>query len=227
MDMTITNNQVNGHSLNTGVNFVGGMSFTTFEDNSCIVLRGNTVTGTPPGPTQCGGAPCVDYYLEEVGGVGTMEEIPNTGDTTASPAYVNSINDAGPVTIFGFIDLTNGAVCNVTGLGLLPLNDPVPVQEPVETETVTLSSVLATNALAPLPHALSTANVFNTPVASETLFKQTDVELGKVGVNETLVLSTNDLGVNTALLAPPLVPTQSGETDYTPAMNRLGTDYLR
>lgn len=136
MDMTITNNQVNGHSLNTSVNFVGGMSFTTFEDNSCVVLRGNTVIGTPASPTQCGGAPCVDYYLEEVGGTGTMEEVPNTGSTTADAAYVNSINDAGPVTVFGAIDLTNGGTCNVTGLGMEPLSNPTLANAETESESV-------------------------------------------------------------------------------------------
>ncbi len=113
MRLYITNNNINGHSLNTSVNFVGGISFTGFEDNSCIAVRGNSVTGTPAGPTQCGGAPCVDYYIEEVGGIATFEEIPNTGNTTLNAAYLNSINDAGPVTIFGIIDLTNGVVCPV------------------------------------------------------------------------------------------------------------------
>jgi hypothetical protein len=113
MQLAITNNQVNGHSANTAVSFVGGISFTNFEDTACLVLRGNAVTGTPASPTQCGGAACVDYYLEEVGGAMTLEEVPNTGNTTANAAYVNSINDAGPVTIFGTIDLTNGAACNV------------------------------------------------------------------------------------------------------------------
>ena len=116
MDMIVTNNAINGHSLNTAVNFLGGVAFVGFEDNACVVLRGNSVTGTPPGPTQCGGLACVDYHLEEVGGTSTLEESPNTGNTTANAAYVNSINDAGPVTIFGTIDLTNGATCNVTGL---------------------------------------------------------------------------------------------------------------
>ena len=32
----------------------------------------------------------------------------DTAETTASAAYVNSTNDAGPVTIFGVIDLSNG-----------------------------------------------------------------------------------------------------------------------
>jgi len=109
--LAITNNQVNGHSLNTSVNFVGGFSVTSFEDNACIELKGNTVTGTPAGATQCGGAPCVDYYVEEVGGAMQVEEVPNTADTTLTAAYVNSTNDAGPVTIFGIIDLTNGAQC--------------------------------------------------------------------------------------------------------------------
>ena len=123
MQLAITNNQVNGHSANASLAFVGGISFTGFEDTSCLVLRGNTVTGTPAGPTQCGGAPCVDYYLEEVGGTMTLEEVPNTGSTTASAAYVNSINDAGPVTIFGVIDLTNGAACNVA---LMAAGGPAP-----------------------------------------------------------------------------------------------------
>jgi hypothetical protein len=68
----------------------------------------NTVTGTPTDPVRCGGAPCVDYYLEEVGGTFRLEEIPDTPATTASAVYVNSTNDAGPVTIFGVIDLSNG-----------------------------------------------------------------------------------------------------------------------
>jgi hypothetical protein len=53
----------------------------------------------------------VDYYVEEVGGTMQFEEVPNTAATTLTAAYVNSTNDAGPVTIFGIIDLTNGAQC--------------------------------------------------------------------------------------------------------------------
>ncbi len=113
MRLSITNNNINGHSNNTLVSFLGGISFTGFEDNSCIAVRGNSVTGTPVSPTQCGGAACVDYYIEEVSGVLTFEEVPNTANTTLTAAYLNSINDAGPVTIFGVIDLTNGATCPV------------------------------------------------------------------------------------------------------------------
>ena len=36
------------------------------------------------------------------------EEIPDTAATTLNAAYVNSTNDAGPVTIFGVINLSNG-----------------------------------------------------------------------------------------------------------------------
>jgi hypothetical protein len=109
--LAITNNQINGHSANLAVSFVGGVSVTGFEDNACIELTGNSVTGTPASPTQCGGAPCVDYYLEEVGGVMRFEEVPDTAATTLTAAFVNATNDAGPVTIFGIIDLTNGAAC--------------------------------------------------------------------------------------------------------------------
>jgi hypothetical protein len=108
MNATVTNNTVNGHSGNTAVSFVGGISVTSFEEVMDLQLTGNTVTGTPTGPTQCGGAPCVDYYLEEVGGTFRLEEIPDTAATTANAAYVNSTNDPGPVTIFGIIDLSNG-----------------------------------------------------------------------------------------------------------------------
>jgi Bacterial Ig domain/Cadherin domain/RTX calcium-binding nonapeptide repeat (4 copies)/Right handed beta helix region len=108
MNATVTNNTVNGHSLNTAVSFVGGISVTGFEEVMDLQLTGNTVTGTPASSTQCGGAPCVDYYLEEVGGAFRLEEIPDTPATTASAAYVNATNDAGPVTIFGVIDLSNG-----------------------------------------------------------------------------------------------------------------------
>ena len=108
MNATVTANAVNGHSLNTAVSFVGGISVTGFEEVMDLQLTGNVVTGTPAGPTQCGGAPCVDYYLEEVGGAFRLEEIPDTPATTASSAYINTTNDAGPVTIFGVIDLSNG-----------------------------------------------------------------------------------------------------------------------
>jgi hypothetical protein len=113
LQVGVTNNQVNGHSGNGAVSFLGGISFVHFEDTACLLLRGNTVTGTPADPTRCGGAPCDDYHLEEVGGVATLEEVPNTGATTASSGYVQSINTAGSglVTIFGVIDLTNGTLC--------------------------------------------------------------------------------------------------------------------
>jgi hypothetical protein len=104
----LTNNTVNGHSEDTSVSFVGGISVTSFEDTTNVALRGNSVSGTPSSPTQCGGAPCVDYYIEEVGGTMLAEEIPDTAATTLTAAYVNSTNDAGPVTIFGIIDLSNG-----------------------------------------------------------------------------------------------------------------------
>ncbi|UXI69274.1 tandem-95 repeat protein [Tahibacter amnicola] len=110
-DMAILDNNVATHNTNTAVAFVGGVSYTGFEDNSCVIKRGNTVSGTPASPTQCGGAPCDAYHIEEVGGITRMEEIPNTGATTASSAYVGSINTGTPVTVFGIVDLTNGAAC--------------------------------------------------------------------------------------------------------------------
>jgi hypothetical protein len=108
MNATLTNNTVNGHSLNTAVNFVGGIGVISFEDVLDLQLTGNSVTGTPASATQCGGAPCVDYYLEEVGGTYRLEEIPDTAAATATQAFVNATNDAGPVTIFGVIDLSDG-----------------------------------------------------------------------------------------------------------------------
>jgi hypothetical protein len=104
----VTDNTISGHSEDSAVSFVGGISVTSFEDTTNVALRGSTVTGTPVSPTQCGGAPCVDYYLEEVGGTMVAEEIPDTAATTLTAAYVNATNDAGPVTIFGVIDLSNG-----------------------------------------------------------------------------------------------------------------------
>ena len=50
MQLALTNNLINGHSANTAQSFVGGISFTGFEDTSCVVLRGNNVIGTPAGP---------------------------------------------------------------------------------------------------------------------------------------------------------------------------------
>jgi hypothetical protein len=71
------------------------------------------VINTHTNPIQCGGAPCVDYYIDEVGGTMRMEEVPNTGATTATAAYVQSTNSpvTALVTIFGIIDLTNGGQC--------------------------------------------------------------------------------------------------------------------
>jgi hypothetical protein len=40
-----------------------------------------------------------------------FEEDPNTAAVTLDAAFVNATNDTGPVTIFGTIDLTNGAQC--------------------------------------------------------------------------------------------------------------------
>ena len=109
MNATVTNNVVSGHSLNTAVTFLGGISVTGFEDVVDLQLTGNSVTGTPASTTQCGGAPCVDYYVEEVGGTFRLEEIPDVvADLIATAAFVNAKNDAGPVTIFGTIDLSNG-----------------------------------------------------------------------------------------------------------------------
>lgn len=123
MRCLITNNNINGHSLNTSVNFVGAISYVGFEDNNCITMRGNTVTGTPASPTHCGGAPCDDYFMQESAGVTKFEEIPNTGNTTLNAAYVNSINDPGSVSVFGSIDLTNGAACNSNGTRLVQIDE--------------------------------------------------------------------------------------------------------
>jgi hypothetical protein len=47
MNATVTNNTVNGHSLNTAVSFVGGISVTGFEEVTDLQLTANSVTGTP------------------------------------------------------------------------------------------------------------------------------------------------------------------------------------
>ena len=106
MNATVTNNTVNGHSLNTAVSFVGGISVTGFEEVMDLQLTGNTVTGTPASSTQCGGAPCVDYYLEEVGGTFRLEEIQHAGDD--GQRRLRQYERRGPVTIFGVTDLSNG-----------------------------------------------------------------------------------------------------------------------
>ena len=119
LQATVTNNQVAGHSGDPTVAFRGGISFVNREDASCLVLRGNTVTGTPA-DLRCrneggdSGEPCVEYHLQESsGGVATLEEVPDTDATTASVAYVQSINSpsTASVTIVGTINLTNGGVC--------------------------------------------------------------------------------------------------------------------
>jgi hypothetical protein len=116
LNATITNNQVNGHSQNASLAFVGGISVTIFGDSagdvSRVTLRGNTVTGTPTGATQCGGAPCVAYYLDESALTNPiLEEVPDTVATgAATVAYVQSINNpaVASVSLFGTFLLSNG-----------------------------------------------------------------------------------------------------------------------
>jgi len=102
----ITNNTINGHNTNPSTAFIAGIAVFGFEDNTCVALRGNNVTGTPAG--------FYDYSLEELGGVMTLEEIPDTAATTATDTYILSINSgsSGMVDLVGPIDLTNGASCD-------------------------------------------------------------------------------------------------------------------
>jgi hypothetical protein len=199
MDMTITNNMVNGHSLNTAVNFVGGIAAFALSappeagDSSCVVVRGNTVTATPASPTQCGGAPCVDYYIEETAGVMTFEEVPNTASTTLNAAYVNSINDAGTVSVFGTIDLTNGLTCNVTGLGMTPQSNYVFAQALPET-----------NADIRAQAADSPSEFENTVTVASTTVQQSDTVFA--------VTTSPNLGGGKPLFSLAPVPAQSGET---------------
>jgi hypothetical protein len=199
MDMTITNNMVNGHSLNTAVNFVGGIAAFALSappeagDSSCVVVRGNTVTATPTSPTQCGGAPCVDYYIEETAGVMTFEEVPNTASTILNAAYVNSINDAGPVSVFGTIDLTNGLSCNVTGLGMTPQSNYVFAQALPETNSPIRAQ--ATDGPSDTENKLTVAS---------TTVQQSDIVFA--------VNTSPNLGGEKPLFSPAPVPAQSGET---------------
>ena len=107
MQLAITNNLINGHSANTAQSFVGGISFTGFEDTSCVVLRGNNVTGTPCQPDRSvvghHASTTISRRSDGTSDAGGGPE--HRHATTANAAYVNSINDAGPVTIFGTIDL--------------------------------------------------------------------------------------------------------------------------
>ena len=103
MDLIVTNNIVNGNGLDNAQAFLGGIAFVGFEDNSRVAIRGNVVTGTVPGVNGR-----TDYYLENQAGTVTFEEVPNTGATVLDVAYLQSINNAGTVTIFGAIDLSNG-----------------------------------------------------------------------------------------------------------------------
>ena len=109
MNVTVTNNAVNGHSLSatSGIPFVGGIAVFSFEDSMDLQLTGNSGRGRQP-EHRVAVLAVVDYYLEETGGTYRLEEIPDTAATTATAAYVNSTNDPGPVTIFGVIDLSNG-----------------------------------------------------------------------------------------------------------------------
>ena len=113
-ELVITNNTVNGSNVNPAAAFIGGIVFFGFEDNACVAMTGNNVINTPSSPTACGGAPCVDYHIEESSGSTMWEEVPNTAATTLTPAYIQSTN--GPatasVTVFGSIALSNGASCN-------------------------------------------------------------------------------------------------------------------
>ncbi len=106
LDAVVTNNTVNGHNTNPSTAFIAGVALFGFEDSSCVVLRGNAVSGTTPG--------FFDYSLEELGGTMTLEEIPDTPATTATDTYILSTNSgsSGTVDLVGTIDLTNGASCD-------------------------------------------------------------------------------------------------------------------
>ena len=114
LDARVTNNTVNGHNLDPGQAFVGGIVVFGFEDAVDLRLTGNTVTGTPGGGA-CGGISCVDVHLEEAGATFRMEEVPeSTATPNADPAYVISVNPGvADVAVFGTIPLSNGAV--ITG----------------------------------------------------------------------------------------------------------------
>jgi large repetitive protein len=115
LNATVTNNTVAGHSGNAALAFVGGISMTAFGDSAGdvtkVTLRGNTVTGTPASPAQCGGAPCVAYYLDETAPTNPiLEEVPNTGATVATVPYIQSINNpaGASVNLFGSWILSDG-----------------------------------------------------------------------------------------------------------------------
>ena len=106
LDAVVTNNTVNGHNTNPSTAFIAGIAIFGFEDSTCAVLRGNSVTGTTAG--------FYDYSLEELDGTMMLEEIPDTPATIATSAYILSTNSgsSGNVDLFGTIDLTNGASCD-------------------------------------------------------------------------------------------------------------------
>nr|MDQ3280933.1 hypothetical protein [Acidobacteriota bacterium] len=103
-DFVVTNNVVDGNSLNPSIAFVGGIGFFSFEDNACVALKNNIISHTPAG--------YYDIYVEEFGGTNTkVEEVPNTAAVMASPAYVQSINTAPNTSVNGTVMLTNGTLC--------------------------------------------------------------------------------------------------------------------
>ena len=104
LDLVVTDNVINGHNTNPAAAFLAGIVVFGFEDNICLALTGNSVSGTPAGYE--------GVYLENGGGTFQYEEVPNTAATgTVTPAFVLSQNTVGSASVNGAVTLSDGVAC--------------------------------------------------------------------------------------------------------------------
>ncbi len=141
LSLIVTGNTITNHSQSPAASFVGGVGVFAFEDETCLALRNNVVSGTPGG--------FVDYDLEEAGGTFTLEEVPDTGATgTATQAYVLSINTGTTTNIVGAVTLSDGASCAAPMLLAGGPRADDPDTTPVTTDDVAAAQAAAIDRLA-------------------------------------------------------------------------------
>ncbi len=165
LSAAVTNNTITGHSLSAAP-FIGGIGVFGFEDDTCLKLAGNTVSGTPGG--------FFDVYLEHSAGTFTFEEVPNTGATGAVTApFITSLNPGVTETnvgVVGSVNVSNGVACVVP---LIAAGAPAPG---------TAAAPLAADQVAPTVHAaLERLVSAGLPAAERAQLASVPVTLGDLG----------------------------------------------
>ncbi|HEX8695032.1 MAG TPA: Ig-like domain-containing protein [Longimicrobium sp.] len=106
LDLVLTNNTVNGHNQNPSNAFVAGIAVFRFEDDVCLAMTGNTVTGTPAGFFDAyldgnfgGDGGAITYESSGSGPLTDAELVADNSGLTQANVFVSSVNKS------------NGATC--------------------------------------------------------------------------------------------------------------------